>query len=170
MDRSPTQSGRLLHNDSQTRIRLPTRVSAKHLPASDRIEGMADMLDRGSLSIVGPDDRHHIEPAFLFEQPVFLEEMQGRERQSSLLLEGHGLGRIALTTGLHLNENECVAIPRDEIDLALWGPISAEDHPDLRPSKKLSGSTLAPVAEPSTQEGAEDRRPRHARRPVIVRR
>ena len=45
-----------------------TRKSAKHLPLADRFKGVPKVLDLGRPVVVGPDDRHHVEPAALFEQ------------------------------------------------------------------------------------------------------
>ena len=53
---------------------------SKHLPASDRLEGIAEVIDPGRRSIVGPDDRHDVEAAAYLEKLV---SCAGIERRRS---------------------------------------------------------------------------------------
>ena len=78
----------------------------EHLPSADGLEGVTDVLDSWRRRIVGPDDGHDVEAAALLQQTVPFEIVERGEGQPALLLGGHGLGRIAVTTCLDLDEDE----------------------------------------------------------------
>jgi hypothetical protein len=144
--------------------------SSIHLSLAHGIERGAKMLDGGKSMVIGPDNRHHVEPAFLFEQSMFLEKMQRRESEPPLLLWRHRLGRVPSSPSFDLDEHDRVSIARHKIDLTLRSPVSSQDHSHLRSTEKARGGTLAPVAEPSTQYSTQNRRPGRARGTIIVRR
>jgi hypothetical protein len=57
---------------------LASQCLTKHLPAADRLEGIAEVFDPRRAAIVGPEDRHDVEPAALIEQSVSAHELQRR--------------------------------------------------------------------------------------------
>src|SRR5215204_2236536 len=102
---------------------------SEHLTASDRLEGVADVLDGRGAAVVGPDEGDDVEPDPLaLEEVVLLEEPERRQGEPPLL-EGHRLGGLALPPGLHLDEDEDVAVARDQVDLALRRAVAADEDP-----------------------------------------
>ena len=73
----------------------------------------------GAVLVVGPDDRHDIEATPHFEHVVSAHELHRNVCQPPLFLRGDSLGGHALPPGLHLDENQRVAITRDQVDFTL---------------------------------------------------
>ena len=80
-------------------------------------------------------DGHHVEAAADLAEAFPLEVVLRQPSQPTLLFSGHcRLGRIslALASGFHLDENQCGAVARDQIDLAEARPhVPIEDHQAL---------------------------------------
>ncbi len=102
---------------------------------------------RGSLTVIRPDDRHDVEPAALLEHPVHPEEVRRGERQPSLLLGRHGLRRYALATRLDLDEDQDLALARDQVDLAEPVAMAASQDAQALPAQVTGGRALTPVAQ-----------------------
>lgn len=130
---------------------------AEHLPAANRFERIADVFDLGLATIVGPDDRHDVEPATDFQQSVFAKEVERGEGDPALFLEGNGLGWYALTSHLDLDEDQRVAVPRDQVDLTRPRAIAAQQYAQALTAKEPGGCPFAAVAQEPIPEGSHDR-------------
>ena len=71
----------------------------------------------------------------LLEHPVNPQEVRRGERQASLLLRRHGLGRLALAMRLHLDEDQDLALVRDQVDLAEPVAMAARQDAQALPAK-----------------------------------
>ena len=105
------------------------------------------MLDGGGLAVIGPDDRHHVETAGMFEEAVLLEKCERGQRQSSLFFQGHRLRGDTCAAGLNLDEDQRRPVSSDEIDLALRRSVAAEDDPETLLAQVAGGEALAAIAE-----------------------
>src|SRR5262249_28935070 len=106
--------------------------SAEHLSAADGREGVGDVLDLGVAALVGPHDRDEVDPAADVEQPMLVEEMQRGQRDPALLLPVDGLGGHAASPRLDLDEDQSLAVARDQVDLA--GPHAIAPRQDAKPT------------------------------------
>jgi hypothetical protein len=130
---------------------------AKHLPASDRLEGIAEVLDPWGSAIVGPDDRHDVEAAAHFEDVVSTHELKRDVSQPPLFLRGDRLGGNALPPCLHLDEDQRVAITRDQINFTLLGLKTAQQDAHALAFQVAGGDSLAALPQQPIQEGPQDR-------------
>ena len=111
----------------------------------------------GRVVIFWPDDGHDVEPASLFEQAVFFQEMEGCKGQPTLFFRGDGFSGHSLSAGLDLNEDDDVAVQCDQIDLAVIGPVAAVQDPQTLAPEVTSGLLLAAVTEQAVPERLDDR-------------
>ena len=66
-----------------------------------------------------PDDRDDVKATALLGASVcFLEELEGGEGEPSLFLGGNRLGGLPEAARLDLNEDDRVAVTRNQVDLA----------------------------------------------------
>ena len=112
------------------------------------------MLDGRGATPIRPDDRHDVEPAPLLEQAMLLEEPQRGKRQPALFLGSDGLGGLALTPRLDLDEDQDVAVPGDQVDLAARRPVASEQDPEALSAQVAGGRALAAIAQEPVPEGA----------------
>jgi len=129
---------------------------AKELVLTGRLEGVADVLNgRGKLR-VGPEDGHDIETTALFEQVITLEEVESGQCEPPLLLGVDRLGGLSMATGLHLDEDESVALSRDQVNLPKRSPVPAHQEPEPLTAQAVRSLALAAIAEQTSQQGAKD--------------
>jgi hypothetical protein len=131
--------------------------SSEHLPASDRFEGVAEVIDLRTSLIVRPNDRHDVEAAADFEHVVFAHELKGDVRQPSLFLLSDRLGRNALPSRFHFDEHQRVAIARNQVNLTALGSITAQQDAHAVAFQMPRGRTLAAFAEQPIQESLHNR-------------
>ena len=127
---------------------------SEHLPASDRLEGVAEVLDRGSRLVVGPDDRHDIEATPHFEHVVFAHELHRNVCQPPLFLRSDSLGGNAPPPRLHFNENQRVTLTRDQVDFTLLSPITAQQDAHALAFQMTSRGSLTALSQQPVQEGS----------------
>src|SRR6476620_5358235 len=90
-----------------------------------RLECIANMLDFRGKPVVGPDDRHDVESAPLFEQVVMPQKLERGHAETPLLLRGDCLGGNASASRLDLNEDQRVGLARNQINFTPSRAISA---------------------------------------------
>src|SRR5690348_17097282 len=110
-------------------------VLSEELSPPARLEGVADVFDDGLAAVVGPDDRDDVEAGAPIEEVVFLEELEGGEGEPALLLGSDGLGGGPRAAGLDLDEDDRVAVARDQVDLAERGPVPAHEDAEAPPAQ-----------------------------------
>ena len=106
-------------------------------------------------------DGDHVEPAGDLAQALPLEILLRQLPQPVLLLLPHGRLRrvpVALPEGLHLHEDESLAVARHEIDLAEAGANVPVEDGEAALLEKPRGLLLAPF--PDRAPGVQ-RRPRY---------
>jgi hypothetical protein len=106
---------------------------------------------------LGPDDRHHIKAASLLEQVVPAQEMNGRQREPSLLFRRDGVSRRAATTRLYLDKNQDISLAGHQIDLTPRRVITTRDDPQAAPAQESRRRALAAVAQEPGPEPTYDR-------------
>jgi hypothetical protein len=101
------------------------------LEAADGLKGIGKVLDFWLRLIGGPAHRQDIEAGGMAQEPVPLQEDQGQIGQAPLFVKIHGFhrrNRILAFSGTHFDENETLAVKRNEIQFAAWArEISAEN-------------------------------------------
>jgi hypothetical protein len=130
---------------------------SEHLSASDRLEGIAEVLDLWASAIVGPNDRHDVEAAAHFERVVFAHKLKGDVRQPSLFLRSDRLGRNALPPRFHFDEHQRVAIARNQVNLTALGSIATQQDAHAVALQMPRGGTLSAFAEQPIQESLYNR-------------
>ena len=74
------------------------------------------------------------------------EEVDGGQREFTLLTQSDRFGWMSKTTGLDLDEDDLIAIPTNQIDLPLRSPISSDQDFHAFFAEKLRGDAFASIA------------------------
>src|SRR5262249_45229450 len=126
--------------------------SAEHLSLADGLEGVGNVLDLRLVALIRPEDRDDVEPAADLEETVLAEEIERGERDPALLLRGDRLPGHSPASRLDLDEDEGVAIARDQVNLAEPRAVAPDDHSHPLAAEVASGRPLAAVAQPAIPE------------------
>jgi hypothetical protein len=121
-------------------------VSPKHLAAPDGLKGVAEVLDLGRRAVVGPDDCDDVIPAAHFEKLIFAQELKRDIRQSALFLERNCFDGTSLPARFHFDEDQSVAVARDQIDFPLFRPIPTQEDAHALAFQVASGQSLAALS------------------------
>jgi hypothetical protein len=127
----------------------------EHLKAARRLEGVAKVFNcRLDLS-VGPRYGDDVKAGRVFEQLVFLEELEREFRKLLLFVWAHRLDGMAggvVEPGFDFDENHRATVDCDQVKFAAAAAQAAGDNAIAQALEELFGGMLAPVPQLAAAE------------------
>jgi len=121
----------------------------KQLPLTDRFKGVLEVFDRWPAVIRGPCYGDDIEPRWMLQQTVGLEERERGAGEPTLFPSVHRLRRMATRLRLprlDFNEDDGAAVDGDQVEFSQRGPLPARNNTIALPPQIAGRQCLSALA------------------------